>query len=114
MVTPHLISPPIEAIRVDCDADLGLPRLLIHECEFDRRATGEDRSAVLAALAENGGWILERGAAPAGFLMPAERACRPIVAPRFEDGLILLDLHRHVVLASAHVRAGIPDEQATA
>jgi hypothetical protein len=47
-------------------------------------------------------------------LLPAERAYGAIVAPRFEDGLYLLDLHRHIVPAGAHVRAGIPDEHAAA
>jgi ribosomal protein S18 acetylase RimI-like enzyme len=85
--------------------------------ELDRLATAEDRSAplgVLAELADNpgepGGWVLERDAAVCGFLLPAERAYGAIVAPRFEDGLYLLDLHRSIVPAGAHVRAGIPDE----
>lgn len=90
--------------------------------ELDRLATAEDRSVPLRGLAEIGaeskgdarGWVLEREGAVCGFLLPAERAYGAIVAPRFEDGLFLLDLHRHVVPAGAHVRAGIPDEHAAA
>lgn len=91
-----------------------LPNLLA----LDRQATGEDRSAPLAALAESGGWVLE-DEAPArgglrGFLLPAERAYGAIVAPRFEDGLFLLNLHRHIVPADSHVRAGIAHEHVPA
>jgi GNAT superfamily N-acetyltransferase len=82
--------------------------------ELDRLATAEDRSVPLGVLAENGGWVLERGHSLAGFLLPAERAYGAVVAPRFEDGLFLLDLHRHVVPAGAHVRAGVPDEHVAA
>jgi GNAT superfamily N-acetyltransferase len=92
-----------------------LPRVY----ELDRAATAEDRSAPLAVLAEAGGWVLEDeaggpGGPLRGFLLPAERAYGAIVAPRFGDGLYLLDLHRHVVPAGAHVRAGIPDEHGAA
>ena len=89
--------------------------------ELDRLATAEDRSAPLGVLAEladgpgePGGWVLERDAAVCGFLVPAERAYGAIVAPRLEDGLYLLDLHRSIVPAGAHVRAGIPDEHGEA
>jgi GNAT superfamily N-acetyltransferase len=84
--------------------------------ELDRRATGEDRSAALGALA---GWndsslILGREGALAGFLLPSERAYGAIVAPRFEDGAFLLDVHRSLVPEGGHVRAGIPDEHVAA
>jgi hypothetical protein len=91
--------------------------------ELDRQATGEDRRVPLAALAESGGWILEddsagprpdpNAAAPRGlrgFLLPAERSYGAVIAPRFEDGLFLLDLHRSIVPGDGHVRAGIPHE----
>jgi ribosomal protein S18 acetylase RimI-like enzyme len=83
---------------------------------LDRTASGEDRSAPLAALAESGGgWaITDEDTALRGFLLPAERAYGAIVAPRFEDGLFLLDLHRHVVGDGGHVRAGIPGEHEAA
>jgi ribosomal protein S18 acetylase RimI-like enzyme len=88
--------------------------------DLDRRATAEDRSAPLTVLARSGGWVLESISQPAGagglrgFLLPAERAYGAIVAPDFEDGLFLLDLHRHVVPEGGHVRAGIPAEHAAA
>jgi GNAT superfamily N-acetyltransferase len=80
--------------------------------ELDRLATGEDRSAALATLVEwNGNSLaLERDGAPSGFLLPSERAYGAIVAPRFEDGVFLLDVHRSLVQTDAHVRAGIPHE----
>jgi hypothetical protein len=85
--------------------------------EVDRHATAEDRTAPLTSLAlpsagQVAGWVLLRGEVVAGFLLPAERAYGAIVAPRFEDGLFLLDLHRSIVPEGAHVRAGIPDEHA--
>ena len=101
-------------------------------CELDRQATAEDRSAALTDIAAYGGWVLEdetaevwatgegrngEGAAAdrlRGFLIPAERAYGPIIAPRFEDGLFLLDFHRSVVPAGDHVRAGIPHEHEAA
>jgi GNAT superfamily N-acetyltransferase len=92
---------------------------------LDRAATGEDRSAALAVLSESGGWVLvgegqalsgEAGATDMsdgdlrGFLLPAERAYGAVVAPRPEDGIYLLDLHRFLVPAGEHVRAGVPHE----
>jgi ribosomal protein S18 acetylase RimI-like enzyme len=96
-----------------------LPAIL----ELDRQATAEDRSVPLTVLAGSDGWVLEsmisteRADLPGGlrgFLLPAERAYGAIVAPRFEDGRFLLDLHRHVVPEGAHVRAGVPTEHAEA
>jgi ribosomal protein S18 acetylase RimI-like enzyme len=88
--------------------------------ELDRTATAEDRSAVLAVVAEAGGWLLEeegaegsdggRGGTLRGFLIPTERAHGAVIAPRPEDGIYLLDLHRYLVAPGAHVRAGVPDE----
>jgi len=95
------------------------PADLAAVCELDRQATAEDRSAALAVLAELDGWALEdedaaNATALRGFLLPAERAYGAVVAPRFEDGLYLLDLHRSIVPAGAHVRAGIPHEHEAA
>lgn len=88
---------------------------------LDRLATGENRSVPVGLLAEAGGWVLEDAAfEPAeaanlrGFLLPAERAYGPIIAPRFEDGLFLLDWHRHVVPEGEWVRAGVPHEHGRA
>jgi GNAT superfamily N-acetyltransferase len=96
-------------------AEADLPALF----ELDRLATAEDRSVPLGMLAEDwagsvAGWVLEREGVVHGFLLPAERAYGAIVASRFEDGLFMLDWHRRVVPAGAHVRAGIPDEHAAA
>jgi ribosomal protein S18 acetylase RimI-like enzyme len=93
--------------------------------DLDRLATAEDRSAPIRVLAgvrlgnagattDAASWVLERDGAICGFLLPAERAYGAIVAPRFEDGIFLLDWHRHVVPPGAHVRAGIPDEHEAA
>jgi ribosomal protein S18 acetylase RimI-like enzyme len=83
--------------------------------ELDGLATAEDRSAALGMLAipangEVAGWVLLRDGVLSGFLLPAERAYGAIVAPRLDDGLYLLNLHRSIVPAGSHVRAGIPDE----
>jgi ribosomal protein S18 acetylase RimI-like enzyme len=116
----RLDVPPVmpDGARVRRLAEADLPAVF----ELDRLATAEERSATLGVLAgvgpggsgEAAGWVLERDREICGFLLPAERAYGAIVAPRFEDGLCLLDLHRHIVPAGAHVRAGIPDEHATA
>jgi hypothetical protein len=108
----HLPDPPAtpEGATVRKLEPADLPAVF----ELDRLATAEDRSVPLTVLAEMeaGGWVLEREAAVRGFLFPAERAFGPIVAPRFEDGLFLLDFHRHLVPASGHVRAAVPHENA--
>jgi GNAT superfamily N-acetyltransferase len=128
----HLPEPPIppDGARIRRLEAADLPAIY----ELDRLATAEDRSVPLRVLAEigtelqgvvggrgtglgagvAGGWVLERAGAVSGFLLPAERAYGAIIAPRFEDGLFLLDLHRHVVPAGDHVRAGIPEEHAAA
>jgi GNAT superfamily N-acetyltransferase len=111
----HLPEPPVPPagahVRMVGPADLEAI------FELDRLATGEDRSVPVGLLAEAGGWVLEdaalepgEAASPRGFLLPAERMYGAIVAPRFEDGLFLLDLHRHVVPEGDWVRAGIPHE----
>jgi len=83
---------------------------------LDSAATAEDRHVPLRILYEaNGGWILERpDERLAGFLLPAERAYGAVVAPRFEDGLFLLELHRSLIPPDGAVRAGIPDDHAAA
>jgi GNAT superfamily N-acetyltransferase len=83
-----------------------LPGLL----ELDRLATAEDRHAVLAELAKAGGWVLDDATGLRGFLLPSDRAFAAIVAPGFEDGLCLLDLHRHLAPPDGLARAGIPGE----
>jgi ribosomal protein S18 acetylase RimI-like enzyme len=77
-------------------------------------AAGGNHSAERPTAGAGGNWVLERDGVLAGFLIPAERAYGAVIAPRFGDGLYLLDLHRHVVPSDAHVRAGIPDEHGAA
>ncbi len=99
-------------------------------CEDDGRSVETQRLSTLAdaPCAETGlspaakpssaAAELQRAAEPRplaapplrGFLLPAERMYGAIVAPRFEDGLYLLDLHRHVVREGGWVRAGIPHQ----
>ncbi len=118
----HIDKPPLPpaGAKVRRLQPADLPAVL----ELDRRATAEDRSVPLAVLAESGGWILEDEAFPhrdglhrdglRGFLLPSERDYGAIIAPRFEDGLFLLDLHRSLVPVNDYVRAGIPDEHEAA
>ncbi len=85
--------------------------------ELDAQATGEDRRAALNALAGvawSSGRVLERNGKVAGYLLTSERSHGPIVAPRFEDGLYLLDVHRSLVPEGTGVRACIPDEHSRA
>jgi GNAT superfamily N-acetyltransferase len=89
---------------------------------LDRAATGEDRHMVLGALADDGGWLLEddagivegdewAGPAPSlrGFLLPSDRGHGAIVAPRFEDGLCLMNLHALTGRDGPGPRCGMPD-----
>jgi hypothetical protein len=74
-----------------------------------RATAGADRGANAAKVAK----VATAGPNPGrlrGFLLPSERSYGAIIAPRFEDGLFLLDLHRSIVPVGAHVRAGIPGE----
>ena len=82
--------------------------------ELDRLATAEDRRAALTELANSSGWVLEDAAGLRGFMLPSDRAYAAIVAQRFEDGLFLLDLHRHLAPPDGHARAAIPDDHAAA
>ncbi len=86
--------------------------------ELDRLATAEDRRPMLAELAKARGWVLEDwpSSTPGlrGFLLPSDRAFAAIVAPGFEDGLCLLDLHRHLAPPDGRARAAVPDEHAAA
>jgi hypothetical protein len=63
--------------------------------ELDRRATGEDRRALLGALA-GGAWLLESDEELLGFLVQILPDSAAIVAPDPEDGACLLDLLRHL------------------
>ncbi len=85
-----------------------LPRVF----ELDRLATAEDRRPVLAELSKAGGWVLDDVPGMRGFLLPSDRAFAAIIAPRLEDGLYLLELHRHLAPPDGYARAGIPEENA--
>jgi GNAT superfamily N-acetyltransferase len=111
----HLPEPPVPpaGARVRTVGPADLEAIF----ELDRFATGEDRSVPVGLLAEAGGCVLEdaavepgEAASLRGFLLPTERMYGAIVAPRFEDGLFLLDWHRYIVPEGAYVRAGIPHE----
>ncbi|HEY1167451.1 MAG TPA: GNAT family N-acetyltransferase [Candidatus Limnocylindrales bacterium] len=108
----HLPDSPIppEGARVRRLEPADLPNVF----GLDASATAEDRSVPLAVLAESEGWVLDDEDGLRGFLLPTERAHGVVVAPRFEDGLFLLDLHRHIVPPGALVRACIPEEHTAA
>jgi GNAT superfamily N-acetyltransferase len=82
--------------------------------ELDRLATAEERGAALTELATTGSWVLEDSAGLRGFTIPSDRAYAATVAPRFEDGLCLLDMHRHLAPPDGHARAAIPEEHVAA
>jgi len=106
---PNSPIPP-EGARVRRLEPADLPSVF----QLDACATAEDRSVPLAVLAEGEGWVLDDEGELRGFLLPTERAHGVIVAPRFEDGLFLLELHRNIVPGGALVRACVPDEHAAA
>ncbi len=70
------------------------------------------------AADEAGGLATRHEAGPPpglrGFLLPSDRAYAAIVAPAFQDGLCLLELHRHLAPSGGHARAAIPEEHAAA
>ena len=108
--SPTQLSDPTGGARVRRLEPADLPSVF----QLDACATAEDRSVPLAVLAEGEGWVLDDEGELRGFLLPTERAHGVIVAPRFEDGLFLLELHRNIVPGGALVRACVPDEHAAA
>jgi GNAT superfamily N-acetyltransferase len=82
---------------------------------LDRQATGEDRRPLLGAYASEG-WLLESsGAAPdlRGYLLPTHRGNAALIAPRQEDALFLIDLHRHLIPKDGRAWAGLLTENGT-
>jgi predicted N-acetyltransferase YhbS len=79
---------------------------------LDRRATGEDRRPLIERYAANG-WLLDRGGAVAGFLLPTVRGNSALVAPESRDAACLLDLHRHLTPAGGRAWAGLLSENET-
>ena len=81
-----------------------------------RRGGREDGVAVVAVAAKNVG-IQVRSVRPnygAQLRIDADLGEIRRVAQRFEDGLFLLDLHRHLAPPDGHARAAIPDDHAAA
>jgi GNAT superfamily N-acetyltransferase len=62
---------------------------------LDKRATGEDRSGLLAPLVDTG-WLLEAGEDLLGYLISVLPESAALVAPDPEDALLLLELLRHL------------------
>jgi GNAT superfamily N-acetyltransferase len=79
---------------------------------LDRQATSEDRRPLIEAHA-GGGWLLQGGASEAdlrGYLLPTHRGNAALIAPRPEDALFLLDLHRHLIPRDGRAWAGLLTE----
>ena len=92
--------------------------------DLDRRATGEDRLALIRSFARSG-WLLEdepdgcvrdhidaAGPGLRGFLLPTSRGNAALVARSAEDAACLLDLHRHLTPAGNRAWAGLATENA--
>jgi ribosomal protein S18 acetylase RimI-like enzyme len=82
-------------------------------------AAGTTASAAAGLAADAAGGLAARheagqAAGLRGFLLPSDRAYAAIVAPAFQDGLCLLELHRHLAPSGGHARAAIPEEHAAA
>jgi GNAT superfamily N-acetyltransferase len=107
--TPELPRlPPDSSYRSIGPADL----VAVHE--LDRRATGEDRSGLLASLVP-GGSVLVRGGEVRGYLMSTLPDSGALAALDAEAGLGLLALLRHNAHGtSATVHAAVPAGQAAA
>jgi GNAT superfamily N-acetyltransferase len=98
--------PPGRILRPMTAADLD------RVCALDRRATGEDRRALIASLVETG-WAIEDAAEPdAGAcatlvsILPDEGT---LIAPEIDDAVCLLDQLRHLGRGRAKaVRAIVP------
>jgi GNAT superfamily N-acetyltransferase len=87
---------------------------------LDRHASGEDRRPLIERFAASG-WLLEDrpGAGTAtgtadsplrGYLLPTFRGNAALIAPRPEDALCLLDLHRHLLPQGGRGWAGLVTE----
>jgi GNAT superfamily N-acetyltransferase len=63
--------------------------------QLDRRATGEDRRALLGSL-RSGGWLLESGDELLGFMFSLEPITAALVTPHPEAAVCLLDLLRRL------------------
>jgi len=98
--------PPGRILRPMTAADLD------RVCALDRRATGEDRRALIASLVETG-WAIEDAAEPdAGvraFLVSILPDKGTLIAPEIHDAVCLLDQLRHLGRGRTKaVRAVVP------
>jgi len=87
---------------------------------LDRHVSGEDRRPLIERFAASG-WLLEdepdagmaaRAGEPSlrGYLLPTHRGNAALIAPRPEDAMCLLDLHRHLVPQGGTAWAGLLTE----
>ena len=75
---------------------------------LDRRATGEDRSVVIAALASpDGTRVLDGDGGPAGFVIRAPWGGGATIAPEVPDALAILHARRLASGPDRRVRCGI-------
>ena len=75
---------------------------------LDRRATGEDRSAIIGTLLSSG-WVLERGVEPRGYLASIHPDCGAVVALDIEAAACLLDrLRLDAAGRAGSIRAVVP------
>jgi GNAT superfamily N-acetyltransferase len=82
---------------------------------LDRRATGEDRSVVIAALASpDGTRVLDGDGGPAGFVIRAPWGGGATIAPEIPDALAILHARRLASGPDKRVRCGILLDNAAA
>jgi GNAT superfamily N-acetyltransferase len=98
--------PPGRVLRRMSAADLDLA------CALDRRATGEDRRALIGSLVETG-WALVNAAEPdtgvCGFLVSILPESGTLIASEIDDAVCLLDQLRHLGRGRTKaVRAVVP------
>jgi predicted N-acetyltransferase YhbS len=79
-------------------------------CALDRRATGEDRRALIASLAGSG-WVLDSGQGELrGFLVSILADSATVIAPDIDDAAILLEQLRWLGRGRTKtVKAAVPD-----
>ena len=105
------VPPPGTSLRQIRTTDIDAITVL------DRHVSGEDRRPLIERFAASG-WLLEDGPGPGtatgagesllrGYLLPTYRGNAALIAPRPEDALCLLDLHRHLLPQGGRAWAGL-------